>query len=84
MVAQRKAISTKTTRATTTPRQRRATAAAAQPRRSASDSGNVDSSRGLYALQAMRADALAWVAEIERRIGELEHVEFRPEGIRED
>ena len=78
MVAQRKAV-TKATRTTTTPRRR--AVAAGQPQQVASSGGDVDPSRELQdiaalhqlqRLQAMRADVLTWLAEIERRIAALE------------
>lgn len=67
MVAQRKTIST--TR-TTTPRRCVAVGQAQQTASSGDD--DVDPACELLALQAMRADALAWVAEIERRIEALQ------------
>lgn len=70
MVAQRKTIP-KATRSATP---RRRAVAAAQPQQTASDSGDGDGdpARELLSLQAMRADARKWLAEIERRIVELE------------
>lgn len=64
MVAQRKAQAT--------PR-RRAVVAGVQPRQTASDD-DVDPARELARLQAMRADARQWLAELERRIEALECV----------
>lgn len=62
MVAQRKATST-----TTTKRHR-----AVQRRQASSDSDDPAAAGELTRLRAMRADALAWVAEIERRIEDIE------------
>lgn len=62
MVAQRKALAT--------PKRRKAIM---QPQHTASgDDGDGSPSRELLALQALRADALSWVAEIDRRIEHLQ------------
>ena len=60
--------------------QRKATTAARRPRRrpvaaratAAMPDGEPPPARELAHLQTMRADARAWVAEIERRIAEIE------------
>lgn len=71
MVAQRKATPTT---------EKRRIAAQRRPISSDCDDPAVGELRRLY---MMRADALAWVFSLERRIGNLEHVMFNPEDVGE-